>query len=29
LLEDPVARWQGKLAPSCGLCLMNVSYSEL
>ena len=26
LLEDPGARWQGALAPSCGLCLMNVSY---
>jgi tRNA pseudouridine38-40 synthase len=27
LLEDPAARWQGALAPSCGLCLMNVKYA--
>lgn len=26
LLEDPGSRWQGALAPSCGLCLIGVSY---
>ena len=28
LLEDPGARWQGALAPACGLCLMRVRYSS-
>ncbi len=26
LLEQTDARWQGSLAPACGLCLMSVSY---